>query len=101
MTRLTQSGKEIFRSTPLLLIALTWGMVARPRELCAPLELFSTTALPPLSEVIVAWIDMIKSGELINNGIASLYRGAAGPARSIAIGATPGTVSAWGERGNL
>jgi len=94
MTRLTQSGKEIFRYTPLLLIALAWEMVSR-------LELVSTTALPPLSEVIVAWIDMIKSGELINNGIASLYRGAAGLALSIAIGATLGIVMAWWKTVNL
>src|SRR3974390_1516564 len=94
MTRLTQSGKEFFRYTPLLVIALAWEMVSR-------LELVSTTALPPLSEVIVAWIDMIKSGELINNGIASLYRGAAGLALSIAIGATLGIVMAWWKTVNL
>jgi ABC-type nitrate/sulfonate/bicarbonate transport system permease component len=94
MTRLTQSSKEIFRYAPLLLIALAWEMVSR-------LELVSTTALPSLSEVIVAWIDMIKSGELINNGIASLYRGAAGLALSIAIGATLGIVMAWWKTVNL
>jgi hypothetical protein len=47
----------------ILLLAIGWEMVAR-------LELVSTTALPPLSEVIVAWIDMIKTGELVTNGLA-------------------------------
>ena len=46
---------------PLLLLAIAW-------ELAARLELVSTTALPPLSDVIAAWIDMIKDGELITNG---------------------------------
>ena len=45
------------RYSPLLLLAIAW-------ELAARLELVSTTALPPLSDVIAAWIDMIKDGEL-------------------------------------
>ena len=59
------------RYAPLLLIALVWETTSR-------LELVSTTALPPLSDVIAAWLDMLKSGELITNGLASLYRGGAG-----------------------
>jgi ABC-type nitrate/sulfonate/bicarbonate transport system permease component len=94
MTRLARFGKEAFRYMPLLLIALAWETISR-------LELVSTTALPPLSEVIVAWIDMIKSGELVTNGLASLYRGSAGLALSIAIGATLGIVMAWWKTVNL
>ena len=63
--------KQITRYLPLLLLAVAW-------ELAARLELVSTTALPPLSEVVIAWIDMIKDGELVNNGLASLYRAGAG-----------------------
>ena len=44
------------RYSPLLLLAFAWEVVAR-------LELVST-ALPPLSDVISAWIEMIKDGEL-------------------------------------
>ncbi len=78
----------LVRYLPLLLLAIAW-------ELAARLELVSSSALPPLSEVIVAWIDMIKSGELITNGAASLYRAGAGLALSIAIGATLGIFMAW------
>ncbi len=78
----------LVRYLPLLLLAIGWEVTSR-------LELVSTSALPPLSEVIVAWIDMIKSGELITNGAASLYRAGAGLALSIAIGATLGIFMAW------
>ena len=94
MTQFARLGKEAIRYAPLLLIALAWEAVSR-------LELVSTTALPPLSEVIAAWIDMIKSGELVSNGVASLYRAAAGLAFSIVIGATLGIVMAWWKSVNL
>jgi ABC-type nitrate/sulfonate/bicarbonate transport system permease component len=71
--------KQIMRYLPLLLLAIAWEMVAR-------LELVSNTALPPLSDVIAAWIDMIKDGELITNGASSLYRAGAGLALSIIVG---------------
>jgi len=65
------------------------------------LELVSNTALPPLSEVIAAWVDMIKSGELIANGAASLYRAGAGLTLSILIGATLGIFMAWWKPVNV
>ena len=80
--------KTFIRYSPLLLIALGWELVAR-------LELVSNTALPPLTEVISAWIEMIKDGELIANGGASLYRGGAGLALAIVIGALLGIGMAW------
>ena len=88
MSGLARIGKEAFRYVPLLLIALAWETVSR-------LELVSTTALPPLSDVISAWIGMLKSGELVTNGIASFYRGVAGLGLSIVIGAALGIVMAW------
>ena len=94
MTQSLGYAKQAFRYAPLLLIALAWEAIAR-------LELVSTTALPPLSDVTIAWIDMIKSGELLTNGLASLYRGAAGLALSIAVGATLGIVMAWWKTVNL
>jgi hypothetical protein len=64
--------KALFmRYLPLILLAVAWELTAR-------LELVSSTALPPLSDVVAAWIDMIKDGELITNGASSLYRAAAG-----------------------
>jgi ABC-type nitrate/sulfonate/bicarbonate transport system permease component len=59
------------RYLPLLLLAAGWEAVAR-------LNLVDSSALPPLSKVAIAWIDLIRSGELIDNGKASLYRGSVG-----------------------
>jgi len=75
--------QALIRYLPLLLLAAAW-------ELAARLELVSSTALPPLSDVIGAWVDMIKDGELISNGAASLYRAGAGLALSIVIGTVIG-----------
>jgi NitT/TauT family transport system permease protein len=59
------------RYLPLLLLALAWEAVPR-------LNLVDTSALPPLSKVAAAWIDLIRGGELIDNGEVSLYRGSVG-----------------------
>ena len=87
--------KQAFiRYLPLLLLALAWELVAR-------LELVSNTALPPLSDVIIAWVDMIKDGELITNGSSSLYRASAGLALAISIGCVLGIVMAWWKPMNV
>src|SRR5450830_1341104 len=80
--------QSLIRYLPLLILAIAW-------ELAARLELVSTSALPPLSDVIVAWVDMIKSGELITNSLSSLYRAVAGLALSFAIGGVLGFVMSW------
>ena len=49
-----------------------------PGKLAARLSLVSSLALPPLSNVAAAWVDLIRDGELIDNGGASLYRGGVG-----------------------
>ena len=86
--------KMLLRYLPLLLLAVAWELIAR-------LELVSTTALPPLSDVIVAWIDMIKDGELVTNAGASLYRAGAGLGLSILIGAVLGIGMAWWKPVNV
>ena len=86
--------KILIRYSPLLLLALAW-------ELAARLELVSSSALPPLSDVVIAWVDMIKDGELITNGASSLYRAGAGLALSIAIGGVLGIVMAWWKPVNV
>jgi NitT/TauT family transport system permease protein len=86
--------KQFTRYLPLLLLAVAW-------ELAARFELVSTTALPPLSDVVKAWIDMIKDGELITNGLSSLYRAGAGLALSILIGAMLGIGMAWWKPVNV
>src|SRR3979409_1690878 len=78
----------LLRSAPLLLLALAWEVGART-------GLVSTLALPPLSTVVTAWIELLKDGELVTNGAASLWRAGAGLFLSIVIGAALGIVMAW------
>jgi ABC-type nitrate/sulfonate/bicarbonate transport system permease component len=78
----------LLRYLPLVLLALGWETISR-------LELVSSLALPPLSRVIVAWFELIQSGELVTNGISSLYRAAAGLFLSIVVGAGLGIFMAW------
>jgi NitT/TauT family transport system permease protein len=86
--------KHITRYLPLLLLAVAW-------ELAARFELVSTTALPPLSAVIASWIDMIKDGELITNGLSSLFRAGAGLALAVLVGAILGITMAWWKPVNV
>jgi ABC-type nitrate/sulfonate/bicarbonate transport system permease component len=79
---------SLFRYSPLLLLAVGWELIAR-------FELVSTSALPPLSDVILAWYEMLVSGELLTNGAASLYRAASGLALAIVVGAALGIAMAW------
>jgi NitT/TauT family transport system permease protein len=80
--------KALARYLPLLLLAAAW-------ELAARLELVSTLALPPLSQVVVAWEDLMRSGELIGNGASSLWRAGAGLFLAIVVGAALGIAMAW------
>jgi ABC-type nitrate/sulfonate/bicarbonate transport system permease component len=78
----------LIRYLPLLLLALAWEAAARS-------GLVSALALPPLSKVLVAWVDLIRDGELVTNGLSSLYRAGMGLLLSIVIGAALGIVMAW------
>src|SRR5215510_2735635 len=86
--------RSFIRYLPLLLLAIAWEVIAR-------LELVSSSALPPLSDVITAGIDMIKDGELVSNGAASLYRAGAGLALAIIVGGTAGIAMAWWKPVNV
>ena len=48
-----------------------------------------------LSEVALAWVEMLRSGELVANGAASLWRAGAGLALAILAGAALGIAMAW------
>jgi NitT/TauT family transport system permease protein len=76
------------RYLPLLILALAWEAVAR-------LGLVSSLALPPLSRVMVAFVDLVRDGELIQNGLASLYRAGLGLGLAVVIGAALGIAMAW------
>jgi len=78
----------LIRYAPLGLLAIAWELIAR-------LGLVSSSALPPLSKVVVSWFGLLQSGELVTNGVASLYRGSAGLLLAVVIGAALGIVMAW------
>src|SRR5215475_367881 len=80
--------QTLLRYLPILLCALAWEAGAR-------LGLGAAFALPPPSAVIVAWVDLLRDGDLVTNGAASLYRVVAGLALAVAIGAVLGIVMAW------
>jgi NitT/TauT family transport system permease protein len=73
----------LLRYAPLAILALGWEAASR-------LDLVSSLALPPLSAVAGAWVDLLVSGELVENGLSSLYRGAAGLALAMVAGAALG-----------
>jgi NitT/TauT family transport system permease protein len=83
----------LIRYAPLAILALAWELVAR-------LRLVSSAALPPLSKVVVAWIDLLESGDLVTAAAASLLRGGAGLVLAVAIGAALGIVMAWWRPAN-
>lgn len=86
--------KTLIRYLPLIILAVAW-------ELSSRLGLVSSLALPPLSDVIWAWIDLIKDGELITNGAASIYRAAAGLGIAVVVGAVLGIAMAWSKPANV
>ena len=79
---------RLIRYSPLLLLAIAWEIASR-------LELVSSLALPSLTAVGQAWVELVQDGELITNGAASLYRAGVGLALSIVIGAALGILMAW------
>jgi NitT/TauT family transport system permease protein len=93
-TRLHAAAAALLRYLPLVLLAIAW-------ELAARFGFASSSALPSLSQVAVAWIDLVKDGTLITNGAASLYRAGAGLFLAIVIGAVLGICMAWWRPVNL
>jgi len=85
---LSETGNALLRYLPLALLAVAWETISR-------FGLVSSSALPSLSDVVRAWIDLVKDGELITNGLSSLYRAAAGLALSIVVGSVVGIFMAW------
>ena len=84
----TSLATTLFRFSPLLLLALGWELVAR-------FELVSSSALPSLTQVAAAWIQLVKDGDLITNGASSLYRASVGLLLAVLIGAALGIFMAW------
>jgi ABC-type nitrate/sulfonate/bicarbonate transport system permease component len=78
----------VLRYLPLLLLAAAW-------ELASRFELVSSSALPSLTKVAEAWWDLAKSGDLVDNGLSSLWRMAAGLSIAVVVGAVLGVAMAW------
>jgi ABC-type nitrate/sulfonate/bicarbonate transport system permease component len=76
------------RYLPLLILAFAWEAAAR-------LHLVSSLALPPLSHVAVAWLDLVRDGELIDNGLVSIYRGGVGLLLAVGGGGGLGVAMAF------
>ena len=91
---MSEAGNALLRYLPLALLAVAWEIVSR-------FGLVSSSALPSLSDVVRAWIELVKDGDLITNGLSSLYRAGAGLALSIAVGSVLGIFMAWWKPVNV
>lgn len=80
--------RALSRYLPLLLLALLWEAATRA-------GLISKLALPPISEVFVAWFDLLREGDLFANGWSSLYRAGLGLLLAVLVGAAAGIFMAW------
>jgi ABC-type nitrate/sulfonate/bicarbonate transport system permease component len=78
--------RAALRYLPLVLIALAWEVIAR-------LGIFNL--LPAPSAIAVAWVGLLRDGDLVSNGLASIYRGAVGLALAIVVGGAIGVGMAW------
>ena len=58
----------LIRYSPLLILAVAWQLISH-------FEFVSSTALPPLTQIGAAWLDLLTSGDLQKNAAPSLYRG--------------------------
>ena len=84
----------LLRYVPLLILAAAWEAGSR-------LGIVSSLALPPLSDVISSWIDLLRDGDLVTNALPSLYRLSAGLALAIVIGTVLGIAMAWWKPVNV
>ena len=77
-----------WRYLPLLLLAAGWEAVTR-------LGLVPASALPPLDKVIEAWWNLLRGGDIVANGLSSMWRVVAGLALAILGGSAVGILMAW------
>jgi NitT/TauT family transport system permease protein len=82
------TGAVVTRTIAIGLLALVWEIFPR-------LGLVDATFLPPLSEVLVAWWDLLVSGELWAHTEASLTRSAAGFGLAILVAVPLGLLIGW------
>jgi NitT/TauT family transport system permease protein len=86
--------KHAARYLPLLVLAFAWEAVAR-------LGLVSALALPTLTDVVIAWFGLMRTGELVTNAADSMYRAAAGLSLAIVLGGLAGVFMAYSRPVNI
>ncbi|MGN6590498.1 MAG: ABC transporter permease [Sphingomicrobium sp.] len=84
----------LIRYSPLLILALAWQLISH-------FEFVSSSALPPLTQIGSAWLDLLTSGELQKNAAPSLYRGGVGLLLAIGFGSVLGIAMAWWKPVNV
>jgi len=78
----------LVRYAPLLILAAAWEAAVR-------FGVVSELLLPSLTNVITAWFDLLRGGDLWLNTAASLYRAGAGLLLAIVFGGALGIAMAW------
>ncbi|MER7212236.1 ABC transporter permease [Streptosporangium sp. NPDC000239] len=76
------------RTAAIAVLAVIWEVLPR-------LEVVDPTFLPPLSQVLTAWWDLLVSGELLDHTQASLVRSLAGCALAIVVAIPLGLLIGW------
>jgi NitT/TauT family transport system permease protein len=84
----------LVRYSPLVVIALTWEAVAR-------LSLLPANVLPSLTAVLASWLRLLGSGEIVTNGLDSLYRVGLGLLLAVVVGAAAGLFMATSRLANV
>jgi ABC-type nitrate/sulfonate/bicarbonate transport system permease component len=76
-------------------------MIAMAWELAARLPLVPARVLPPLTAVLASWTSLVASGELVSNGLDSLYRLAIGLLLAVFVGTVAGLFMATSRSINV
>lgn len=84
----------LIRWSPLGLLALAW-------ELAPRLGVVNPASLPPLSVVLMALLKLGADGDLLNNGVQSLFRLVSGLGLAIAVGVPLGALMASSRAVNI
>jgi NitT/TauT family transport system permease protein len=84
----------LVRYSPLLVIAVTWEAIAR-------LSLLPANVLPSLTAVMASWLRLVGSGEIVTNGLDSLYRVGLGLLLAVVVGAGAGLFMATSRLANV
>ncbi|MFI7073008.1 ABC transporter permease [Micromonospora sediminicola] len=85
---LATGGRVLHRSAALLALAAIWEVVPRT-------GLVDRVFLPPLSEVLVAWWELLRSGQLAEHVGASLTRSLTGLALAVVTAIPLGLLIGW------